>query len=97
MLYSNEIARSYDHQYLCKESINIFDFLHGDAHRGKDPVGIYLRKVNNRNTITRCEICSKLTIKTPEQCQWRQWTTFCFLKKLYMKKASGLQLSFKIL
>ena len=26
--------------------------------------GIYLPKVNNRNTITRCGICSKLTIKT---------------------------------
>ena len=24
-------------------------------------------KVNNRNTRTRCEICLKLTIKTPEQ------------------------------
>ena len=32
------------------------------------PVGIYLLKVNNRNTRTRCEICSKLTIKTPERC-----------------------------
>ena len=31
-----------------------------------DPVGIYLLKVNNRNTRTRCEICSKLTIRTPE-------------------------------
>ena len=31
------------------------------------PVGIYLLKVNNRNTRTRCEICSKLTIKTPER------------------------------
>ena len=28
------------------------------------PAGIYLLKVNNRNTRTRCEICSKLTIKT---------------------------------
>ena len=27
--------------------------------------GIYLFKVSNRNTRTRCEICSKLTIKTP--------------------------------
>ena len=27
-------------------------------------VGIYLLKVNNRNTRTRCEICSKLKIKT---------------------------------
>ena len=29
------------------------------------PAGIYLLKVNNRNTRTRFEICSKLTIKTP--------------------------------
>ena len=35
-----------------------------------DPAGIYLFKVNNRNTRTRREICSKLTIKTPEQCHW---------------------------
>ena len=31
------------------------------------PAGIYLLKVNNRNTRTRCEICSMLTIKTPER------------------------------
>ena len=30
------------------------------------PVGIYMLKVNNRNTTTRFEICSKLTLKTPE-------------------------------
>ena len=36
-----------------------------------NPVGIYLLKVSNRNTRTRCEMCSKLTIKTPEQRQWR--------------------------
>ena len=35
------------------------------------PAGIYLLKVNNRNTRTRCEICSKLT-KTPERRQWRR-------------------------
>ena len=28
-----------------------------------DLAGIYLLKVNNRNTRTRCEICSKLTVK----------------------------------
>ena len=28
--------------------------------------GIYLLKVNNKNTRTRCQICSKLTIKAPE-------------------------------
>ena len=32
-----------------------------------NPAGIYLFKVNNRNTRTRCEICSKLTIKTAER------------------------------
>ena len=31
------------------------------------PAGFYLFKVNNRNTRTRCEICSKLTIKIPER------------------------------
>ena len=31
-----------------------------------DPAGIYMFKVNNRNTRTRCERCSKLTIKIPE-------------------------------
>ena len=32
-----------------------------------NPVNIYLYKVNNRNTTKRCEIFSKLTIKTPER------------------------------
>ena len=31
------------------------------------PSGIYLIKVNSRNFKTRCEICSELTIKTPER------------------------------
>ena len=30
------------------------------------PANIYLFKDNNRNTTKRCEICSKLTLKTPE-------------------------------
>ena len=34
-----------------------------------NPTGIYLLKVNNRNTKTRCEICSRLTIKTPKRRQ----------------------------
>ena len=36
------------------------------------PTGNYMFKVNNRNPRTRCEICSKLTIKTPERRQWRR-------------------------
>ena len=31
------------------------------------PDGNYMFKVNNRNTRTRCEICSELTRKTPER------------------------------
>ena len=29
-----------------------------------NPTGIYLLKVNNRNTRLKCKICSKVTIKT---------------------------------
>ena len=32
-----------------------------------NPANIYLFKVTNRNTRKRCEISSKLTIKTPER------------------------------
>ena len=35
-------------------------------------VGIYMFKVNNRNTRTRLEICLKLVIKTPKRDQWRR-------------------------
>ena len=49
------------------------------------PVDIYLLKVNNRNTRTRSEICSKLTIKTPERrhCMcysdfWKPWWVLIF-------------------
>ena len=33
---------------------------------GSYPASKYMFKVNSRNTETRCEICQKLTIKTPE-------------------------------
>ena len=36
------------------------------------PAGIYLLKVNTRNTRKRCEICSKLTTKIPERRHWRR-------------------------
>ena len=38
-----------------------------DSKAGSFQASIYLPKVNNRNTWTLCEICSKLTIKTPER------------------------------
>ena len=36
-----------------------------------EPSSNYMLKANNINTRTRCEIYSKLTIKTSEQRQWR--------------------------
>ena len=38
-------------------------------------------KVNSRNTRTRCEICSNLTIKIPERRHWRRSGIF-ILKKV---------------
>ena len=52
------------------------------ASLSNNPAGIYLLKVNNRNTRKRCEICSKLTIKTPEQRQWRRCGVFIVNFKL---------------
>ena len=44
---------------------------------GSYPVDIYLLKVNERNIITRYEICLKfLTIKKPEQYNWRHSGVF---------------------
>ena len=40
------------------------------------PPGIYLLKVNNRNSSWRYEICSNLTIKTPERRHWRRSGVF---------------------
>ena len=47
-----------------------------DAFLHYCPAGIYLLKVNNRNTRTRCEICSKLTIKIPERRHKRRSGVF---------------------
>ena len=41
-----------------------------------NPTNIYLFKLNNRNTRKRCEICSKLTIKTTARRPWRRSGVF---------------------
>ena len=41
-----------------------------------EPARNYMFNVSNRSTRTRCEICSKLTIKTPERRQWRRSGVF---------------------
>ena len=41
---------------------------HSYLEKTKTPTNKYMLKFNNANTKKRCEICSKLTIKTPEWC-----------------------------
>ena len=73
------------------------------------PAGVYLLKVNNRNTRKRCEICSKLTIKTPEQRQWRRCGVFVvnfehisylvpvfLLSTLNMQLPAGVRCTFRV-
>ena len=40
------------------------------------PANIYPFKVNNKNTTKKCQICSKLTIKIPDQRQRRRSGVF---------------------
>ena len=59
--------------FLAKLSINVSDeplTAEIDLHEldtKTNSAGDYTFKVNNRNTKRRCEICSKLKIKTPER------------------------------
>ena len=54
------------------------------------PVGNYMFKVNNRNTRTRCEICSKLTIKTPEDMYYYTAIDKELSKKIFFRMLSNL-------
>ena len=49
---------------------------HFSVRNGLKPAVNYMFKVNNRKTRTRCEICSKLTIKITERAIG---VTFCYL------------------
>ena len=44
--------------------------------------GIYLFEINNGNTRTMCESCSKLTIKTPERRHYRRSSVSFFYQGL---------------
>ena len=50
--------------------------LHKEKRKEQSPVGNYMLEVNNRNTRTRCEICLKFTINTPERCHWCRSVVF---------------------
>ena len=52
-------------------------------HLHVSQANIYLLKFNNSNTRKRYETCWKLTIKTPERCQWLLvWTYFTPLSRV---------------
>ena len=57
-----------------KDTLDLRTFCSGQI--SNNPAGNYMFKVNNRNTRATCEICSKLTIKTPERHQWRRSGVF---------------------
>ena len=40
------------------------------------PVNKYMLEVNNKNIREKCEFCSKLSIKSPERCEWRRLGVF---------------------
>ena len=42
------------------------------ARDNVNPAGNYILEVNNRNSRTKCGICPKLTIKTPERSHFSQ-------------------------
>ena len=67
-----------------KKSFNYFFvsfwclFQFHSSTKARKLAGNYMFKFNNRKTRTRCEIFSKLTIKTPERRQWTSfWCLYC--------------------
>ena len=58
-----------------------------------NPAANYMLKVNNRNTRTRCEIWSTLTIKTPERRDWCRSGVFIVKGFLGYKKVTSQNVS----
>ena len=58
------------------ETKNFFVILTIFTSNWNNPTRIYLSEVDDRNTRTKREICSKLTIKTPERRQWHRSGVF---------------------
>ena len=59
-----------------KKTLEIFKEAFKRKRQFPVPAGNYMLKDNNRNTRARYEICSKLTIKTPERRHWRRFGVF---------------------
>ena len=64
------------------ETVSLVNVLKGEL-KIHYQVNIYLSKVNNKNTGKKCEICSKLTIKTLEERHWRVFIVHTTLNILH--------------
>ena len=73
--YNLQLLKFWQKNGLRLNSLSLYWFLY-NTKKKHNPVNIYLFKVNNRNTTKRCEICWKLTMKTPEWHQWRRSGVF---------------------
>ena len=71
---SRKLQRNLNMVGTLKQKLETWNGTTKNGHKNHIPISIYLLKVNNRNTGTRCEIYSKLTIKTPER---RHWCEIC--------------------
>ena len=70
LIASQGVTEWYKNSSLEKaEGINTFQNVY-------NPAGNYMFKVNSRNSRTKCEICPKLTIKTPKQRHCRRSGVF---------------------
>ena len=78
------LHNSSGHQWMLKmaPSKRFLDFVDFSCGPLISPAGIYPLKINNRNTGKRCEVCSKLTIKTPERRYRRR--SGVFIVNLYI-------------
>ena len=56
-----------DYYLLSKHQVEIPYVQYNKVLIGENQANIYLLKVNTRNTSKRCEICLKITKKTPER------------------------------
>ena len=80
----NYFRKTFHHRCLTEQSLKYILSLHALSGETRNeyqwylsyPPNMYLFKVNNTNTRKRCEICSKLTIKTPGRRHWSRSGVF---------------------
>ena len=73
-------------------------FKHKMVHKAESnkTLSLKLLKVNNRNTRARCEICSKLTVKTPQQTPLAPfWCLHCYFPTYFTPCSSASVVNFE--